>query len=93
MEATALEALDRLHRLPDSAPLTTREAALFLRSSVSALEAMRRQGVGPVYIQAGLNGSTGSNQKCLYQKGDLLAWLMLNKVTSSIQAPFRKRQL
>ncbi len=34
----ALDVLERLHRLPDMVALTTSEAAIFLRSSVSALE-------------------------------------------------------
>lgn len=90
---SVLDDVDRLHCLADSVPFTTKEAALFLRSSVSALEAMRRQGTGPVYIQPGAKGSVGANQKCLYQKADLLAWLDANKVSSVIEAAERKGQL
>lgn len=88
-----LDALARLHYLPDSAALTTSEAAVFLRSSVSALEAMRAKGTGPTYIQGGGKGAAGSNQKCLYEKADLLAWQRANKVSSTVEAAVRKGQL
>lgn len=88
-----LDILDRLHRMSDGVPLTTSEAAIFLRSSVSALEYMRAQGTGPTYSQAGANGVVGSNQKCLYEKADLLAWIRSNKVTSTMEAAVRKGQL
>lgn len=84
--------LDRLHRLPDTVALTTAEAAIFLRSSVSALESHRMKGTGPHYIQAGVKGA-GSNQKCLYLKGDLLAWHEANKISSTMEAALRKGQL
>lgn len=89
----ALDVLDRLHRLPDAASLTTSEAAIFLRSSVSALEAMRASGSGPAYSQAGARGVAGTNQKCLYEKADLLAWIRSNKVISTMEAATRKGQL
>ena len=88
-----LDVLERLHRLPDTVALTTSEAAIFLRSSVSALEAMRANGAGPSYSQAGARGVSGTNQKCLYEKGDLLAWIRSNKVASTIEAAVRKGQL
>jgi hypothetical protein len=88
-----LDVLARLHQLPDAVALTTSEAAVFLRSSVSALEAMRAKGTGPVYIQGGGRGSSGSNQKCLYEKTDLLAWQRANKVNSTVEAAVRKGQL
>jgi hypothetical protein len=88
-----LDVLARLHALPDAVALTTSEAAVFLRSSVSALEAMRSAGTGPTYIQAGGKGSRGSNQKCLYEKADLLAWQRANKVSSTVEAAVRKGQL
>lgn len=88
-----LDILARLHSLPDAAALTTSEAAVFLRSSVSALESMRSKGTGPTYIQGGGRGSTGSNQKCLYEKADLLAWQRGNKVSSTVEAAVRKGQL
>lgn len=89
----ALDILDRLHRLPDAAALTTSEAAIFLRSSVSALESMRASGAGPAYSQAGARGVAGANQKCLYEKADLLAWIRSNKVSSTMEAATRKGQL
>jgi hypothetical protein len=82
--------LDRLHRLPDTCFLTTSEAAVFLRSSVSSLERMRRDGTGPLYTQDGGKGARGINQKCFYEKSDLLAWQRKNKVASSMQAAVRK---
>lgn len=88
-----LDVLARLHCLPDSAALTTSEAAVFLRSSVSALEAMRAKGTGPTYIQGGGKGAAGFNQKCLYEKADLLAWQRANKVSSTVEAAVRKGQL
>jgi hypothetical protein len=90
---STLDTLERLHRLPDSAALTTSEAAVFLRSSVSALESMRAKGSGPTYIQGGGQGALGSNQKCLYEKADLLAWHRANKVSSTVEAAVRKGQL
>jgi hypothetical protein len=89
----SLDILERLHRLPDAVALTTSEAAIFLRSSVSALESMRAKGTGPAYIQGGGRGATGSNQKCLYEKADLLAWMRSNKVASTVEAAVRKGQL
>lgn len=84
--------LDRLHRLPDTCFLTTSEAAAFLRSSVTTLERMRRDGTGPLYSQAGGKGAYGTNQKCLYEISELLAWQRKNKVASSMQAAVRKGQ-
>jgi len=88
-----LDVLARLHLLPDAVALTTSEAAIFLRSSVSALESMRAKGNGPVYIQGGGRGASGSNQKCLYEKADLLAWQRANKIASTVEAAVRKGQL
>jgi hypothetical protein len=88
-----LDVLDRLARLPDSTFLTTSEAAIFLRSSVSALETLRSKGVGPEYSQQGAKGVAGFNQKCLYEKADLLAWQRAGKVSSTVEAAVRKGQL
>lgn len=87
-----LEVLDRIHRLPDTVALTTSEAAVFLRSSVSALEALRASGDGPIYMQGGAKGTVGVNQKCLYEKADLLAWQRSLKVVSVNAAGRRKGQ-
>lgn len=89
----SLDILERLHRLPDTVALTTSEAAVFLRSSVSALEYMRANGSGPIYSQSGGKGAAGANQKCLYEKADLLAWQRANKVASTMEAAVRKGQL
>jgi len=87
-----LEVVDKLHRLPDSALLTTELAALFLSSSTTTLERMRADGSGPAYSQGGAKGARGTNQKCLYKKADLLAWHDERKVTSSMMAAIRKGQ-
>lgn len=48
-----LSALERVYMLPNDAPLTSSEAALFMRLSLSTLERMRRDGSGPAYLQSG----------------------------------------
>lgn len=88
-----LDILDRLHRLPDSVALTTIEAAVVLRSSVSKLESLRATGSGPTYIQGGSPESRGTNQPCLYEKADLFSWLRSQKVASVREAAIRKEQL
>lgn len=35
-------------------------------------------------------GALGSNQKCLYEKAALLAWMRANKVSSTVEAAVRK---
>jgi hypothetical protein len=92
-QLSQLDALDRIARLPDSSFLTTSEAAVFLRSSVSALETWRTKGGGPTYSQQGARGVGGVNQKCLYEKADLLAWQRAAKVSSTMEAAVRKGQL
>lgn len=91
-----LEALELLARLPDDVPLTVSEAAIFLRVSKSALDKMRRPGAanpGPAYSQGGAKGSAGSNQKVLYLKGDLKAWLQANRCSDTLEAAKRRGQL
>ncbi len=88
-----LEIVDRLHRLPDTALLTTEMAAVFLCASVATMERMRVKGSGPAYAQGGERGARGVNQKCIYMKSDLLAWHAANKVTSSMKAAIRKGQV
>jgi hypothetical protein len=89
-----LETLDLLHRLPDDAALTTAETAVFLRLSVRQLERMRRPGGGgPAYMQYGVSGSRGANQKCLYRKRDLVDWQTSQRVSDNVEAAVRKGQL
>ena len=91
-----LEALELLARLPDDVPLTVSEAAIFLRVSKSALDKMRRPDAanpGPVYSQGGAKGSSGSNQKVVYFKGDLKAWLVANRCSDTLEAAKRRGQL
>ncbi|WP_321868074.1 helix-turn-helix domain-containing protein [Paraburkholderia tropica] len=86
------EVLAALHALPDQAALTTAEAALFLRLSPKTMERMRLDGSGPPYVQAGVKGARGGNQKCLYVKAALLAWQQANQVSSAMEAAVRKGQ-
>lgn len=86
------EVLAALHALPDQAALTTAEAALFLRLSPKTMERMRLDGSGPSYVQAGVRGARGGNQKCLYVKAALLAWQQANQVSSAMEAAVRKGQ-
>jgi hypothetical protein len=88
-----LSDVERVHLLPDSVPLTSSEAALFLRISVSTLERMRRNGSGPAYSQSGEVGAKGSNQKCVYLKADLQEYLQARRVNSSMEAAVRKGQM
>lgn len=87
-----LEILERLGRLPVGVALTTDEAAVFLRLSRTTLERMRRLGTGPQYVQGGGVGARGTNQKCSYLKGDLIAWQQANRVSNSMAAAVRRGQ-
>lgn len=89
-----LQALDLIQRLPDDVLLTTAEAAVFLRCSVRTLERLRQPGEdGPDYVQPGGAGAMGRNQKCLYRKSDLKAWIQRMIVKDSTAAAVRKGQL
>lgn len=87
------EVLTILNALPPEIPLTTTEAAIFLRSSVSTLERLRVTGDGPVYFQGGGKGAKGGNQSCLYFKPDLIAYWKANMVSSSMAAAVKKGQV
>ncbi len=96
MSIAELQALDLISRLPDNVPLTVEEAAIFLRMSPSTLNKMRMPGHptgGPVYSQGGRKGTGGANQKVLYLKGDLVAWLQANRVSDTLAAAVRKGQM
>ena len=82
--------LEALHRLPDSVALTTDEAAIFLRKSVSTIERLRADSSGPKYMQGGKKGAKGVNQKCTYLKGDLIKYQESLKVSSSMGAAVRR---
>ncbi len=86
------EVLTALHALPDQAALTTAEAALFLRLSPKTMERMRLDGSGPPYVQAGVNGARGGNQKCVYLKADLLGWQQANQVSNAMEAAVKRGQ-
>lgn len=89
---SALQAWQCIDALPDGFPLSTDEAALFLRCSISKMERMRRDGSGPVYIQAGGANAKGTNQTVTYLKKSLQDWLKGNTVSSSMEAAIRKGQ-
>jgi hypothetical protein len=86
------DAIERLHRLPPNATLTSAEAALFLAINVKTLERRRTAGTGPRYIQGGAPGARGTNQACFYHVKDLLDWQESQKVGSSMEAAVRKGQ-
>lgn len=70
------DALAQFDALPSNASLTASEAALFLRSSVTTLERMRKSGIGPAWIaNAGAKGSSS----VAYVKQDLIVWMAANK--------------
>jgi hypothetical protein len=87
-----VDVLDALDALKPSTLLTTSEAAIFLRTSVTKMERLRRDGGGPTYSQGGGAKAVGTNQTCLYEKADLIAWVRGNKVSSSHEAMIRKGQ-
>ena len=91
-----LEALDLISRLPDDTPLTVSEAAVFIRVSKSSLDKMRRPDAvnpGPVYSQGGAEGASGTNQKVVYFKSDLKAWLLGNRSSNTLEAAKRRGQM
>ena len=103
MNIGQLEALAIISALPNDIWLTTEEAAVVLRMSVTTLERLRKSDSttkGPPYSQAGgkvdekgkVVRAAGTNQKILYRKGDLLAWLEANMVSDSVAAAVRKGQ-
>lgn len=87
------DALIRLHYLPNEVTLTSSEAALFLRLSITTLERMRGTANGPRYIQGGSYGAKGTNQSCTYHKHDLIDWQNGNKVSDSMAAAVKKGQM
>lgn len=88
-----VDVLNCLNALNDNVMLTTTEAAIFLRVSVTTMERWRKQnGVGPEYIQPGATGALGTNQSCYYLKSALIDWQKRNTVTGSLAAAVRKGQ-
>ncbi len=55
------DVLGAIGALPSGALLTTSEAAVFLRTSVTKMERLRKDGHGPVYSQGGGCGAKGTN--------------------------------
>jgi len=84
--------LDLLHRLPDTAALTSSEAAVFLRISLPTLERLRKSTSGPVYMQGGKRGGKGVNQSCTYLKSDLIIYQQSLRVTCSMLAAVKRAQ-
>ena len=87
-----VDVLNALQALDPSIMLTTSEAAIFLRTSVTKMERLRKEGGGPIYSQGGGVKAVGTNQMCLYKKAHLIAWLEGNQVSDSTQAAIRKGQ-
>ena len=86
------DVLIRLNALPDSTTLTSSEAALFLRQSITQFDRLRKSGQGPAYMQGGSYGAKGTNQACTYHVKDLKAWQSGIKVASPLEAAIRKGQ-
>lgn len=84
--------LEALHKLSDSAALTSSEAAVFLRISLPTLERLRKSKSGPVYMQGGKREGRGVNQSCTYLKSDLIAYQQSLRVTCSMGAAVRRGQ-
>ncbi|MBA2672986.1 hypothetical protein [Ramlibacter sp.] len=71
-----VDVLTLITMLPDDALLTTSEAAVFLRRSVSKMERMRVDGNGPPYVQdAPAPGSKATNLAVLYEKAAMKSWV------------------
>lgn len=81
-----VDVLQVLHALPDSAFLSTGEAAIFLDMSISQMERMRVSGNGPRYMQTPpMEGKTGTNLAVRYRKIELLQWAEQHTARSSMQ--------
>lgn len=96
LKVSDLTALELIARLPDDTPLTTSEAAVFLRCSKSTLDKMRSPDAkkpGPLYAQGGSSRSEGSNQKVVYFKSDLKSWLQSTSANNTFEAAVNKGQL
>ena len=61
--------------IPPIAYLTAREAACYLRLSLSTLAKYRVSGGGPAYVKAG--------RKILYRRADLDAWMTAHSRAST----------
>jgi hypothetical protein len=81
-----IEALDRISRLPDDAPVTPQMAAVYLGRSPKTLENWRGKGMGPPYIQPFAEGSKARNQMVMYQMGDLRVFMNSHRVKSTMDA-------
>ena len=81
-----VDVLTLITMLPNDALLTTSEAAVFLRRSVSKMERMRVNDNGPAYLQdPPPPGSKATNLAVLYEKAALKAWAKENTATSSME--------
>lgn len=77
---------DMLQALPKGAPLSSREASIFLDCSVSQLERMRVAGTGPRYRQNPPEpGRKGTNLHVAYKKIDLIEWDEKNTASSAME--------
>lgn len=81
-----VDVLSLLSMLPDDALLTTSEAAVFLRRSVSKMERMRVDGNGPDYVQdSPAPGSKATNLAVLYEKSALRVWVKGQTASSAME--------
>ena len=74
-----VDVLNALEALVPSIMLTTSEAAIFLRTSVTKMERWRKSGDGPPYSQSGGPGVVGTNQTCLYEKAELIQYCSFSR--------------
>lgn len=88
-----LAVIDAIARLPSSAILKPEEAAVFLRVSAKTLERYRSESSGPVYVQNNQENSIGANRSVRYRKEDLEAWVLSQRVESTVHAAAVRGQM
>lgn len=87
------DVLRLISELPDDSNLTTSEAAVFLRRSVSKMERMRVDGNGPDYIQdERAPGSKATNLTVLYEKAAIKAWAKKNTASSAMEHAIKHKR-
>lgn len=82
---SVVSAINAIAALDEETYLTTSEAAIFLRRSVSQLERMRVDGTGPKYFQSKPKpGSKATNLTVLYKKAALRDYLENNTAADAM---------
>lgn len=94
-----IEAWERINRVPDTYPLSPKQAAVLMTFSERTLQAWRKESSGPAYYQGGVKvepGRTGpdqgTNQHVRYFKADIASWWQKNMTTSIKEAQRLKGQ-